>query len=92
MRSLACPARRYLISNCKDQTIKLWDLRQSLVPDLVAQGYDSAPVPRFRWDYRWMEFPGRGYDIRHPHDQSIATFRGHEVRATLIRGGRTFFA
>lgn len=34
---------------------------------------------------RWMRYPGFGFAVRHPHDQSIATFRGHEVRQTLIR-------
>ena len=28
---------------------------------------------------RWMEYPGRGYDVRHPHDASIMTYRGHRV-------------
>ena len=42
-----------MISNSKDQSIKLWDLRQSLVSDAVAREWDELPsVPRFRWDYR----------------------------------------
>jgi WD repeat-containing protein 23 len=30
-------------------------------------------------------YPGYGYAIQHPHDQSVMTYRGHEVRQTLIR-------
>ncbi len=32
-----------------------------------------------------MRYPGYGYAVRHPHDQAIANFQGHEVRQTLIR-------
>ena len=32
-----------------------------------------------------MEYPGRGWNIRHPHDASLMTFRGHSVQTTLIR-------
>ncbi|KAG1664335.1 hypothetical protein FOA52_011649 [Chlamydomonas sp. UWO 241] len=77
---------RYLISNSKDQCIKLWDMRSGMVSEEMANAQSSAPgVPSFRWDYRWMQYPGAGRDVRHPHDASIATFRGHEVRQTLIR-------
>ncbi|GAX82117.1 hypothetical protein CEUSTIGMA_g9545.t1 [Chlamydomonas eustigma] len=77
---------RYLISNCKDQTIKLWDLRCCMLSEQEAKTLSEGHgVPRFRWDYRWMQYPGFGYDVRHPQDKSIATFRGHEVRQTLIR-------
>ena len=34
---------------------------------------------------RWQDFPGRGYDIRHPNDNSVQTLRGHHVATTLIR-------
>ena len=36
-------------------------------------------------DYRWMEYPGVGYDVRHPHDGSVMTYRGHSVLRTLMR-------
>ncbi len=26
-----------------------------------------------------------GHEVRHPHDQSLATYRGHSVIQTLIR-------
>ncbi|VAH14190.1 unnamed protein product [Triticum turgidum subsp. durum] len=70
---------RYLISNCKDQTIKLWDVRKM-----------SATVkgrqPRlYDWDYRWMTFPSHARYYKHPNDLSLATYRGHSVLRTLIR-------
>jgi len=70
---------RYLISNGKDQTIKLWDIRKMS---------SNAMYPRLRegnWDYRWMEYPTRARTLKHPHDQSLATYRGHSVLRTLIR-------
>lgn len=45
---------RYLISNSKDQTIKLWDLR------VFAKGEtspSSTRQTRSRWDYRWDDVP-----------------------------------
>lgn len=45
---------RYLISNSKDQTIKLWDLR------VFAKGEtspSSSRQTRSRWDYRWDDVP-----------------------------------
>lgn len=75
---------RYLISNAKDQTIKLWDTRKAAA---LAE-HDRRPrndYPRFNWDYRWDAFPARGRLIQHPRDGSLATFRGHSVVHTLIR-------
>lgn len=77
---------RYLLSNCKDQSAKIWDMRRSLVSEAEENAQPNIPpVPRFRWDYRWMTYPGAGFAICHPRDRSIATFRGHDVRQTLIR-------
>ncbi|DBB09677.1 TPA: hypothetical protein ACH3X3_001323 [Trebouxia sp. C0006] len=76
---------RYLISNCKDQTIKLWDLRNMMEP----RQYDPKLIREqelaFRWDYRWEEYPARAHYVRHPQDNSLMTYRGHRVLATLIR-------
>lgn len=41
----------------------------------------KGPAPRARW----MDYPARGYLVRHPHDSSLQTFRGHSVTQTLIR-------
>uniref|UniRef100_A0A0D6R1N9 Uncharacterized protein n=1 Tax=Araucaria cunninghamii TaxID=56994 RepID=A0A0D6R1N9_ARACU len=71
---------RYFISNGKDQTIKLWDIRK-----MTSGNPTQRKVPSFTWDYRWMEYPGAGRDIKHPYDQSLMTYRGHAVLRTLIR-------
>eukprot|EP01087_Luapelamoeba_hula_P001903 TRINITY_DN116_c1_g2_i3.p1 TRINITY_DN116_c1_g2~~TRINITY_DN116_c1_g2_i3.p1 ORF type:complete len:657 (+),score=79.47 TRINITY_DN116_c1_g2_i3:125-2095(+) len=70
----------YLVSNSKDQTAKLWDLRSMSRPD------DAPAVPKkYNWDYRGMNYPGDPIVDRHPHDKSLVTFRGHKVLRTLIR-------
>ncbi|KAI4345512.1 hypothetical protein L6164_012627 [Bauhinia variegata] len=69
---------RYLISNGKDQTTKLWDIRKM----------SSSAVPAVHgedWDYRWMEYPSHAGNLRHPNDMSLATYKGHSVLRTLIR-------
>ncbi|KAI3819293.1 hypothetical protein L1987_13120 [Smallanthus sonchifolius] len=71
---------RYFISNGKDQTIKLWDIRK--------MSSNAPRTPGFRnyeWDYRWMDYPLRARDLKHPSDQSVATYKGHSVLRTLIR-------
>uniref|UniRef100_A0A0C9S975 LEC14B homolog n=1 Tax=Wollemia nobilis TaxID=56998 RepID=A0A0C9S975_9CONI len=73
---------RYFISNGKDQTIKLWDIRKMTSGNPTPR---SKKVPSFTWDYRRMEYPGARRDIKHPYDQSLMTYRGHAVLRTLIR-------
>ncbi|XP_021765453.1 LEC14B homolog isoform X1 [Chenopodium quinoa] len=71
---------RYFISNGKDQTIKLWDIRK------MSSNSECATTPRnYDWDYRWMDYPEELKKLRHPNDQSLATYRGHSVLRTLIR-------
>lgn len=72
---------RYLISNGKDQTIKLWDIRKMSNANYAM--YRRVRDPE--WDYRWMEYPLNARTLRHPRDQSLATYRGHSVLRTLIR-------
>ncbi|VAH01529.1 unnamed protein product [Triticum turgidum subsp. durum] len=69
----------YFISNCKDQTIKLWDIRK-----LSSATKDCTPKA-YEWDYRWMTYPSEARFLKHSYDQSLATFRGHSVLRTLIR-------
>lgn len=45
----------------------------------------AKQIPSFAWDYRWMDYPGMGRDVRHPYDQSLMTYKGHLVLRTLIR-------
>ncbi|KAJ8619585.1 hypothetical protein MRB53_028114, partial [Persea americana] len=68
---------RYFISNGKDQTTKLWDIRK--------MSSNANWSWRSEWDYRWNEYPDYLRDLKHPHDQSLATYRGHSVLRTLIR-------
>ncbi|MFS7943759.1 putative transcription factor WD40-like family [Helianthus anomalus] len=71
---------KYLISNGKDQTIRLWDIRK------MSSNIRGITMPRHvEWDYRWMEYPSHLRNRKHPNDQSIATYRGHRVLRTLIR-------
>ncbi|KAL6970338.1 L14B [Sarracenia purpurea var. burkii] len=71
---------RYFISNGKDQAIKLWDIRK------MSSNVTCSPSLRdYEWDYRWMEYPDRAKNRKHPNDQSLATYKGHSVLRTLIR-------
>ena len=46
---------RYLITNSKDQTIKLWDLRK--FSGCTGIEHTRASVTHQYWDYRWQEAP-----------------------------------
>lgn len=46
---------RHLISNSKDQSIKLWDLRLFSNRDAVSESLKA--VRSQRWDYRWQGVP-----------------------------------
>ncbi|PPS19965.1 hypothetical protein GOBAR_AA00598 [Gossypium barbadense] len=71
---------RYFISNGKDQTTKLWDIR------MMSSNTPYTRRPRDTdFDYRWMDYPTHARALKHPHDQSLATYRGHNVLRTLIR-------
>lgn len=75
---------RYVLSNSKDQTMKLWDLRKMMPTDKASK----LDTPRYTtgFDYRYMGYPYPETDYyAHPHDCSIVTFRGHRVLKTLIR-------
>ncbi|XP_077993157.1 DDB1- and CUL4-associated factor 11-like [Glandiceps talaboti] len=75
---------RHLISNSKDQSIKLWDVRKCSSPDCVEAS--RRAVAQQHWDYRWQQVPRRSK--RHttiPGDTSLMTYRGHGVLQTLIR-------
>lgn len=55
------PTARHLISNSKDQTIRLWDTRVSMRSDAELGRLPRTRVPSFSWDYRWMTYPGAGH-------------------------------
>nr|Q40153.1 RecName: Full=LEC14B protein [Lithospermum erythrorhizon]BAA11768.1 LEC14B protein [Lithospermum erythrorhizon] len=71
---------RYFISNGKDQTIKLWDIRK-----MSSNAGGTIQSRNSEWDYRWMEYPQEARDLKHPSDLSGATYKGHSVLCTLIR-------
>ncbi|KAJ9187703.1 hypothetical protein P3X46_003128 [Hevea brasiliensis] len=71
---------RYFISNGKDQTIKLWDIRK-----MASNAPCDLALRNYEWDYRWMDYPPQAKDLKHPGDQSVATYKGHSVLRTLIR-------
>lgn len=74
----------YFISNAKDQTTKLWDIRKCFSSD----GCNELPQFRkpYAWDYRYQAYPGRNLmPVEHPNDKSVMTYRGHVVIETLIR-------
>ena len=76
---------RHLISNSKDQTIKLWDLRSFSKREAMEES--KATTLSDHWDYRWSPVPRRisqNRDRMHG-DTSVMTYRGHVVRQTLIR-------
>lgn len=76
---------RYLITNCKDQTIKLWDVRA--FSGEIGESNTRKAVSSQNWDYRWQRVPKRMYKTRNllEGDTSVMTYRGHSVLQTLIR-------
>lgn len=73
---------RYVLSNGKDQSMKLWDLRKMMSTE------KSSKLKPQNWttgfDYRFMPYSDEEY-TPHPHDCSLVTYRGHSVLKTLIR-------
>lgn len=75
---------RYILSNGKDQSMKLWDLRMVMSR---RQFRELDPMRHTRYssyDYRMGRYDEEDWDP-HPHDNSVVTFRGHKVLNTLIR-------
>jgi WD repeat-containing protein 23 len=73
---------RYVLSNSKDQTMKLWDLRSMMSASAADKINPNTYATNF--DYRFEEYPEYKRQS-HPSDHSIVTFRGHSVLKTLIR-------
>lgn len=91
---------RYVISNGKDQALRLWDLRKMR----SNEEFEAVEHKRFgvrNFDYRFVDYflnQNRYLDIAyryphypkpkfkaHPKDCSVMTYRGHSVLRTLIR-------
>ncbi len=77
---------RYILSNAKDQTMKLWDLRMAMSTDRCNELDASGPTRTrpYDYDYRWENYDMDEW-FPHEHDNSVVTFRGHKVQRTLIR-------
>ncbi|KAH7923909.1 WD40 repeat-like protein [Leucogyrophana mollusca] len=74
---------RYIISNGKDQALRLWDLRKMC----SSEDFDNGANRDFRshsYDYRYGHYP-KPRRSAHPNDCSVMTYRGHAVLRTLIR-------
>lgn len=73
---------RYVLSNGKDQMMKLWDLRKMVAPNK----FDGMNLQQYttNFDYRFAPFDDADY-VPNPNDCSVVTFRGHKVLKTLIR-------
>uniref|UniRef100_T1JBZ6 Uncharacterized protein n=1 Tax=Strigamia maritima TaxID=126957 RepID=T1JBZ6_STRMM len=76
---------RHLITNCKDQTIKLWDMRVFSPTD--GQESTRRSVTSQHWDYRWQSVPKKLFQNKKKlaGDTSLMTYCGHSVLQTLIR-------
>lgn len=75
---------RYILSNGKDQSMKLWDLRMVMSTNQFRTSHPGRFSNRSGFDYRREVYDEDDWDP-HPHDNSLVTFRGHRVLRTLIR-------
>ena len=75
---------RYILSNGKEQSMKLWDLRMAMSRARFEELAPSRSMRSVGFDYRRGGYDERDWDA-HPNDNSVVTFRGHKVLRTLIR-------
>lgn len=75
---------RYILSNGKDQSMKLWDLRMAMSTTRFREIDWHRNSHGSGFDYRREAYDDDDWDP-HPHDNSLVTFRGHKVLRTLIR-------
>lgn len=75
---------RYILSNGKDQTMKLWDLRMAKSTTQFRDESSQRGRTGSTFDYRREAYDEEYWDP-HPYDNSLVTFRGHKVLRTLIR-------
>ncbi|KIW24160.1 uncharacterized protein PV07_09891 [Cladophialophora immunda] len=73
---------RYVLSNGKEQMMKLWDLRKMISPNEFSKIDIHSYTTNF--DYRFSTYDEDDY-VPNPKDCSVVTFRGHSVLKTLIR-------
>jgi DDB1- and CUL4-associated factor 11 len=75
---------RYILSNGKDQSMKLWDLKMMYTTAQFVERNPRRHTPYSDFDYRWENYDDNDW-FPHPDDNSVVTFRGHKVLRTLIR-------
>lgn len=92
---------RHVLTNAKDQRIKVWDLRRVTSQPVRSHAAIAEVTRRLRrtlWDYRSGASPQHMW---HPNDGSLLTLTGHSVLFTLTRarfsplestGGRYVYA
>jgi len=88
----ACPDGYTVLTNSKDQTIKLWDVRNFSEERMAIKVQDSICDDQDRLDYRYenpRNLATRDYRRqvikRNQDDTSSMTLAGHEVSTTLMR-------
>ncbi|POS87714.1 hypothetical protein EPUL_000319 [Erysiphe pulchra] len=75
---------RYILSNGKDQSTKLWDVRMAMSPQQYEQVVGNRRPTRGYFDYRFGKYDDKFW-YKDPRDSSLVTYRGHRVLKTLIR-------
>ncbi|KAF7302962.1 WD-REPEATS-REGION domain-containing protein [Mycena kentingensis (nom. inval.)] len=73
---------RYVISNGKDQKLRLWDLRKMRTNEDLQN--ERGKYYGTNFDYRYPHYPKPRFDA-HPKDCSVMSYYGHSVLRTLIR-------
>ncbi|ORY74595.1 WD40-repeat-containing domain protein [Protomyces lactucae-debilis] len=76
---------RYVLSNGKDQTTKLWDIRK-LISEEQWDHTARVDYTDAQYDYREAYYRGSLYE-KHPNDVSVMSYAGHAIVSTLIRCG-----
>lgn len=74
---------RYIISNGKDQAVRLWDLRM-MRSNKEHEAVAGTWYGHSHFDYRNSLY-AKPRHLSHPKDCSVMTYRGHSVLRTLIR-------
>ncbi|KAG9240177.1 WD40-repeat-containing domain protein [Calycina marina] len=75
---------RYILSNGKDQSMKLWDLRMVMSRHEFRKMTPDVRNGNSNFDYRWSAWDDDEW-YKDRNDNSLVTFRGHKVLRTLIR-------
>ncbi|EOX94887.1 LEC14B protein, putative isoform 7, partial [Theobroma cacao] len=76
---------RELVAGSNDNSIYVYDLEANKLSLRIVAHTGNVGFRSYEWDYRWMDYPPQARDLKHPCDQSVATYKGHSVLRTLIR-------